>query len=181
MKKGLKILIGVAIGVGICVCVPSLSLWSHRNTAISLEQQIEAQLVANKSDYDSMWKKFQEETQVTELQAEQFKDVYNDLIQGRNQDNNLLFKAIQEQNPQMDTMLYSNLQRDISASRDSFSNNQKKLTDIVREYNTYIEKKPIMKLITGRERKDVNDYVVTSEKTEEAFSSKKDNESFKLK
>lgn len=181
MNKGLKIGLGVIIGILLIVGIPTMSLWSHRNVAISLEEQIEAQETANKSDYDTMWKKFKEETQVTELQAEQIKDVYNDLIQGRNQDTDLLFKVVKEDNPKLDTAVYTKLQKDISSSRDNFSNNQKKIADKIREYNTYIEKKPFMKMITGRQKKDANDYIVTSEKTEDAFSTNKDNDSFSLK
>ena len=99
MNKGLKIGLGIIVGILLIVGIPAMSLWSHRNVAISLEEQIEAQETANKSDYDTMWKKFKEETQVTELQAEQMKDVYNDLIQGRNQDTDLLFKVVKEDNP----------------------------------------------------------------------------------
>ena len=107
--------------------------------------------------------------------------IYNDLIQGRNQDTNLLFKVVKEDNPKLDTAVYTNLQKDISSSRDNFSNNQKKIADKIREYNTYIEKKPFMKMITGRQKKDANDYIVISDKTEDAFSTNKDNDSFSLK
>ncbi|MCP1184939.1 hypothetical protein [Paenibacillus sp. 1781tsa1] len=173
MKKAL-ISIGIIIGVLILVIAISVgTIWSHRNTAVKLEERIEAQYVSNQSNYDNMWKKFKEMTQVTDLQAEQIKDVYTGLIAGRYDDQGLLFKMVQEQNPQLDTSVYSQLQREISAGRQQFDNNQKQITDIIREYNTYIKVHFIMASITQRTIYDMNKYVITSEQTQDAFKTKK--------
>lgn len=174
-----KVLIGFGITLGTIILIALISgglLWSHRNTAVSLEERINAQYVSNQSNYDSMWKSLKEMTQVTDLQAQQFKDVYTGLIEGRNQDQNLLFKAIKEQNPQLDTKVYTEIQREISANRKTFDNSQKQIADIIREYNTYIQKHPIMTMITGRKTKDAKEFIVTSDKTDKAFSTGKDNE-----
>ena len=55
-------------------------IWGQRTTAVKLENRIKGQYLANQSEYDNMWKKFVEIAQVTEMQAEHFKDVYTDLI-----------------------------------------------------------------------------------------------------
>lgn len=146
---------------------------SQRNQAVALEQKIKAKYTSNKSNYDSMWKQMVEITQVSQLQAEQFKDVYTGLITGRNQDQNLLFKMIKEDNPKLDTKIYTDLARNISDNRKTFNNNQDQLTDIIREYNTYIQLKFVMAAITGRIELDPNDYITTSEQTTQAFDSKK--------
>lgn len=140
MKRGLIITLGIVGSLLLILFISVGILWRHRNTAVALEERIDAQYVANQSNYDNMWKKFVEMTQVTEIQAEQFKDVYMDLISGRYENNQVLFKMVQEQNPQLDTNVYAQLQREISAGRSTFDNNQKKITDMVREYNTYIRK-----------------------------------------
>lgn len=176
MKKALMAM-GLGLGIVIiAVLIGGGTLWSHRNTAVELEETIKAQYTANQSNYDAMWKSLKEMTQVTELQAEQFKDVYTDLITGRNQDTGLLFKAIQEQNPQLDTTVYTEIQREISSNRKVFDNNQKKIADIIREYNTYIKKHPIMAALTSRTEIDSSDYIVTSDKTDKAFFTGKDDE-----
>ena len=175
-----KVLIGFGIVVLLAIIGVS-TIWSSRNTAVALEERIEAQFASNKSNYDNMWKKFKELTQVTEIQAEQMKDVYKDLITGRYNDTKLLFKAVQENNPNLNTEVYAQLQREISAGRNTFDNNQKQIADIIREYNTYIKKKIIMSVITGRQPKDINKYIVTSEKTEKAFESGQDNETINLR
>lgn len=180
MKKMGAIILGVfSILIIICLILGG-TLLSHRNTAVSLEERIESQYIANQSNYDSMWKTLKEMTQVTELQANQFKDLYYGLIQGRYQDENLLFKSIQEQNPNLDTNVYKEIQREISANRKTFDNNQKQIADIIREYNTYIKKHFIMASITNRQPKNAKDYIVTSDRTEKAFESGKDYE-IKLK
>jgi len=174
-----KVLLGFGMTLVTIFLIALISggvLWSHRNTAVSLEERIKAQYVSNQSNYDSMWKSLKEMTQVTDIQAQQFKDVYTGLIEGRNQDQNLLFKAIKEQNPQLDTKVYTGIQREISANRKTFDNNQKQIADIIREYNTYIQQKPVMTMITGRKDIDAKDYVVTSDKTDKAFKNGKDEE-----
>jgi hypothetical protein len=154
--------------------IGAATLWSHRNTAVELEERIAMQYKANQNSYDNMWKKFVELTQVTELQAQQMKDVYTDLIAGRYQDSNLLFKMVQENNPTLDTGTYTQLQRQIEAGRNTFKNDQDKLLDIIREYNAKVRRWFIMSAITGRTRIDENNYIITSERTEDAFNSKKD-------
>lgn len=171
MKKGISIILMVLL---IIFGIGGINLWNHRNKAVDLEERIEAQYTSNKSNYDAMWKSFKEMTQVTELQANQFKELYTDLISGRYENTDLLFQAVQEQNPQLDTAVYTELQREISNGRKTFDNNQSKVVDIIREYNSYIKKHPIMKAITGREVKDSNEYIVTSERTDNAFNDKKD-------
>lgn len=94
--------------------------------------------------------KFKEMTQVTDLQAEQFKDVYVDLISGRYEDSKLLFKAVQEQNPNLNGEVYTKLQNEISAGRTEFDRNQKKITDMIAEYNRLVQHRGIlMAMLTG--------------------------------
>jgi hypothetical protein len=151
-------------------------LLGFRSDAVSLQNRVEAQHVSNKSNYDSMWKKFKEMTQVTELQAEQFKDVYTGLIQGRNQDSGLLFKMVQEQNPTLSPEVYNNLQREIASSRNVFDNNQNKVIDIIREYNTRIETGTgfIFNVFFSFKHLDANQFIITSDRTQDAFTNKKD-------
>ncbi|AET59262.1 MULTISPECIES: hypothetical protein [Paenibacillus] len=176
---GKKVLIGFAIFMGVIIlfCVITVgSIWSHRNTAVKLEGRIEAQYLSNQSNYDNMWKKFKEMTQVTDLQAGQVKEVYTGMITGRYNDTNLLYQAVHEQNPRLATSVYTDLQREIAASRQQFDNNQKQMMDIVREYNTYIKVHFIMASLTNMKTYDMSQYIVTSDQTEDAFTKKKADE-----
>jgi hypothetical protein len=179
-KKGPnKILLGclgVVVFVMLIVAITAAMMLDFRSNVVSLQNRVEAQHISNKSNYDSMWKKFKEMTQVTELQAEQFKDLYTGLIEGRNQDTGLLFKMVQEQNPTLSPDVYTNLQLEIASSRNVFDNNQKKVIDIIREYNTRINTGTgfIFNIIFNYQKLDANDFIVTSDRTQEAFDNKKD-------
>ncbi|PAD70637.1 hypothetical protein CHH83_02205 [Bacillus sp. 7586-K] len=173
-----KLIIGClgVIGVFILIIVIFAALlWNQRGEAINLETKIEAQLKSNESNYDSMWKRFTEMTQVTDIQADQFKDVYTDLISGRYEDTDLLFKMVQEQNPQLNGEVYTKLQNEISSARIEFDRNQKKLLDIIAEYNRLVQHRGVvMALITNREPINSDEYIVTSERSEKAFETGKD-------
>lgn len=174
MKKRLTITLSILGFVAVTGVYSASTLWRHRNVAVDLEEQINAQYNVNQSNYDNMWKRFKEITQISDIQAEKFKYVYQGLIEGRYKDEKLIFKSIQENNPQLDTKLYSDLQREVAASRREFANDQQKEIDVIREYNTYIRKYPIMTYITHREKIDETKYYITSNKTQDAFKNKKD-------
>lgn len=173
VKQIAWIIIGVLV-ISLIIC--TANLLSHRMEIISLEQRIDAQYITNQSNYDNMWKKFKEMTQVTELQAEQFKDVYTELIQGRYEDQSLLIQMVKEENPQLGSEVYTNLQNAIESGRNSFANDQMKITDIIREYNTQVQRYVVLNTFMGRELKNAKDYVVTSDRTQNAFDTRKDDQ-----
>jgi hypothetical protein len=80
---------------------------------------------------------------------------------------------VSEDNPDLDNGVYTQLQQAIEAGRNSFKNDQDKILDIIREYNSSIRKWIIMTSLTGRERIDENQYIITSEETDNAFKDKK--------
>lgn len=171
-----KVIIGTLSAIMILLIISVGTIWSHRNTMVELEERLEAQYTSNKSSYDNMWKKFKEMAQVTDMQADKMKELYQGLIDGRNKDTKLLFKMIKEDNPKLDQSTFTNLQNEIASSRNAFNNNQKQIADIVREYNTYVKKKFITANFWGYKVKDSNNYITTSDRTKDAFENKKDDE-----
>lgn len=160
----------IALVAIIIFVIAGASTWSSYKKAVSMEAQYTAQLQANKSNHSSMWTKVKQLTQVTDKQAEQFKDVYTDLIAGRNQDTNLLFKAIQEQNPQLDPGVYEKLSDEIVAGRNAFDMNQQSLADKASRYNTFLKSHPIMSSITGRQPIDASKDIIIVESTIDAYN-----------
>lgn len=177
MKKGTVVGLGMVVILGLGTVGAGISLLSTRNIAVSLEESIQSQLVANKSNYDNMIKSAKEMVQVTDLYADDFERIYQGLIEGRysgeeNQKQlNNLFKVVHESNPNLDSTAYTTLQRELSANRKTFDNKQVMISDKIREYNTYIKKHFIMATITNRTTMDANKYIVTSNDTENAFKS----------
>lgn len=182
-SKSIGCLIGVIFGVSVLAggVIGGITLLSNRNTIITLEQAIESQYTANKSNYDSMIKSAKEMAQVTDMYAEDFEKIYSGLISGRyageeSQQLNSLFKVVQESNPTLDSTVYTTLQRELSANRKTFDNNQAKVVDRIREYNTFVERKFITSAILNKQKIDSSKYIVTSESTEDAFNSGKADE-----
>lgn len=182
MKKGAVIGLGIAIAIGVGSIGVGASLLTTRNVAVGLEQSIDAQLVANKSNYDSMVKSAKEMVQVTDKYAEDFEKIYKGLVEGRysgeagQKQLDTLFKVVHESNPNLDPTVYTTLQRELSANRKVFDGKQAMVADKIREYNTYIKKHFIMASITNRETKDANKFIVTSDATQNAFDSGKADE-----
>lgn len=175
MKKVTSIIVGVLGTVAIGAMIFGGSIWGNRNDIVSVDETIKSQLVANKSNYDNMWKRFVEEAQVTDKQAKQFKETYEGIISGRyGNDKNVILKLVQESNPQLNQETYVQLQRDISAARISFDNNQKSIADMVGEYNRLVRKHVVTTYIFGFKTKDANEFIVTSDRTDDAFTNKKD-------
>ena len=177
MKK--VVIAGIAFVVLVMV-VGAISVTTflvHRSTVIHLQSKIESQYSTNKSSYDNMWKSFKESAQVTDMQAEDFKDTYEGMISGRYEnDKNLLVKVVQEQNPSLNGAAYTELQQQVEDGRAKFHNNQEKISDMIGEYNADIQNYFVMNAICNFKKLDPNDYIVTSEKTENAFKTGKDDE-----
>lgn len=170
--------LGVFLIMVLIAVIFVFGIFNFRSTVVSLENRIDAQYTANQSNYDNMWKKFKEMTQVTDIQADQFKEVYTDLISGRYEDPDLLFKMVSEQNPSLGTEVYTTLQLEIASGRTVFDNNQAKIVDMVREYNTYINTGLgyFYNFIFNYEQIDTDKFIVTSELTQKTFDSGKSDE-----
>lgn len=171
MKKGTAIALAIVALIFGTLLISGVNILAARNTIITLEESIDQQLKANKSNYDSMVKSAKEMVQVTDMYAEDFERIYKELIEGRNQDQHLLFKVVQESNPNLDSTVYTTLQRELSANRKTFDNNQAKVLDRIREYNTYVKKRFIVAAILNKRPIDSDKYIVTSNATEDAFNS----------
>lgn len=175
MSKGLKIFLAIFLSLCLIIGISLGNLWSHWKHVQVLENGIEAQIDKNKSNYDAMWKSFTESVQVSKLQASQVKEVYTDLISSRYTDTNVLFKMVTEDNPQLDTKLYTRIQELIESGRATFDSNQGHLTAKVEAYNNYIVDKVVLKIIRPEiKKKNASDYMVLSTKTDNAFETGQD-------
>lgn len=174
MKIVAIVLVVIAVlGVG---CASSII--GYRNTWVAQERGLQAQQSQNKNSYDSMVKKVRETAQVPEMYAEDFEKVYRATMEGRYGENGsrAMMQWITEQNPQLDSTLYRQVQQVIEAGRNDFATNQKLLVDKRREYEISIDQFPgnIVAGLMGFPRIDLTQFdVVTSGETETAFETKK--------
>ena len=173
MKKVISI---IAIALVVLILGSGMSIWATRCKILDYQEDINATYTANQVAFDTKWKKFKELAQVSKLQEQQFKDVYTDLITGRNQDKNLLMKMVQEDNPQLDTSVYTKIQEAIITDESDFKNDQKDIVSKVATYNQYINRHPVVVSLITAKKMDPNKFVVTSNTTQNAFETGKSDE-----
>jgi hypothetical protein len=152
-----------------------------RQDCVRAENGLEAQYDQNKNNYDNMWKSFKEMAQVSEMYTADLKKVYDSAIQGRYDDKekNLLFKFVQEHNPNFSDGLYVKLQARIEAGRNAFMAEQQTLLDKKRAYKDLLGGNTALfvNMWFNFPRVDLNKYnIVTSDKTETEFKAGKADE-----
>lgn len=159
----------IVLGVGVS------GLWiSSTNKEVSLRNQVNAKQIANRASFETTWKILQQKAGVTEEYKEAFKEIYPKLIEGRNQDKNLLAKFVTESNPQFDTSLLKDLMVSIEAERKRFYNDQVLLLDYKRAHDDLRMKLPSSLFVGHVPPLEIT--IVTSDKTEDVFKTGKDND-----
>ncbi len=173
MKKGLLVA-ALIMGALILVC-GGIGI-STSNSEVRLRNEAEAQQENLKVVFDATWKIISQKAGVSEKYADDFKDIYPKLMEGRYGDEHggAMMSWITEHNPEFDTSLYQDLMRSIEAERTKFAREQKVLLDIVREHNNVRETLPGSIFVGSRPEIEVK--LVTSAKTDEAFSSGQEND-----
>ena len=179
MGKGLAITLGVLLVLGISGVSCGGWVIGTRNEFVQQEQGIKAQYDQNRNNYDNFVKSVIETAGVAGKYADDLAKVTRAAIEGRYGANGsqAVFQWIQEQNPQVDASIYKKIQQVIEAGRLSFETNQKTLIDKKRVYETMLNQFPgnLVAGMMGFPKIDLDKYgIVTSDRTEKAFETKKD-------
>ena len=168
---GIAILVFIVVGA---ICF-GCQLTSVYNTHISLKNQIEAKQKANEASFDTMWKKIQQVSNVSDKYKQGLKEVLIAYTEGRKEDSkNMLMRWGNEAVPNFDSTLYKQVNNVIVSSRDDFYKDQQILLDLNRQHNEFVERFPnnIFCSILKIEKIDIK--IVTSTKTEQAFETGKE-------
>lgn len=177
-----RTILGVLIALGL-VALLGLILFSmyasYNNTEIALRKQIEAKQKDNENVFDNFWKKLQEVGGIPDRERETAKAIFVEHASARTvHGEGHMMAWIKESLPKLDVSLYRNLMNLVASSRDDWRSNQTRLLDMQRERNTLIEQIPARWFISNITPSNV--VIVTSARTEAAFSSGKDENTFKL-
>ena len=145
-------------------------IWSHII--------VNAQYKQNQNNYDNYYKTVKELVQVSDKYESSFKKVYDGMMQGRygEKGSKAMFQWIQENNPQLDSAMWSKVQNAIVAGRKDFESNQKMLLDKKQQYKSSIRQVPatFIAQFMGFPKIDLKEMdIVTSGETESAFKTKK--------
>lgn len=179
---GKMIAVLVAIAIVIIGGISALSIGGYvisvRNDSVELETAFSAQVEANKSTHDKMWKILQQKAGISAQYSEDFGKNFAAIMSNRygNPDTrtNSMMLWIQEKNPEFSIDLYKDLSRSVEALRTEFDMVQKKMIDIKRVHDNLRLKFPSSLAMFGKNELQLK--LVTSGRTEKAFETGQDND-----
>ena len=179
MTASSKILIVVGIVIAGFVALLAGSYISAFNGGNRMEQGIVAVYDNNQNVLSTYSNKVAEAAQIPAMQRDDLKDVVTAALDARygEQGSQAMMQWIKEQNPTIDSAVYTQLQRIIEAGRDDFGAAQTQLIDRKRVYNTQLGSfwSGTWLSIAGYPKIDLDDYkIVLNEKTRETFKSGND-------
>jgi hypothetical protein len=171
----MKPIIATAIGVGSIVGVLAVSYISAYNTANRLEQRIQATYVDNQNVLAQYSNRIAEAAQIPAMQRDDLAEVVTAALDARygEDGSQAMIQWIQEQNPTIDSTVYVELQRIISAGRQDFQTAQTRLIDQKRVYETAMGSfwQGTWMGLAGYPRINLDDFgIVTNARTDEVFS-----------
>jgi hypothetical protein len=172
----MKTLIATAIVVGGIVVIGAGSYVSAYNTGNRLENVIKATFTDNKNVLAQYSNRIAEAAQIPAMQRDDLTAVVTAALDARYGDegSQAMFQFIQEQNPNIDSAVYVELQRIISGGREDFRIAQTRLIDQKRVYETALGSfwGGTWMSVAGYPKVDLDEYViVTNARTEDAFDS----------
>lgn len=176
-KKLLTVIVVLAAALlfGVVSLVWGVSTY---NTQAGLLNQYEMKIKDNQNSFDVMWKKISQVCQIADAKKDAFKEIFSGYAAARTvQGSGQVMNWIKENAPaNVDLKVFDNAQNIVVASRDSFAARQTELISIAESYNLNMVTMPrgfVLKLFGF---KNIDPKIVTSSRTEEAFSSGRDDD-----
>lgn len=158
-------------------------LYNQQNV---LKQEILAKQKNNQSEFDNMWKKIKQISNVSDKYKDGFVEALTSYAEARSNkgatagkgsvNSPLAINALQEAIPNLSNETYQQLNNTIASSRDRFTEQQKQLVDMEREYNTLITSFPNVLIFKAMGISEIHTTIVTSSKTEKSFATGKDDD-----
>lgn len=140
--KAAIVVLGSIGAIMVLVAGLLVGMWFHySNYGAATETALEAQVTDNRQMLGKHSTQIGEMAQVNTMYRDDLSKVYSDALEGRYGENGsgAIMQWIQEQNPNMDSALYTRLSQKIEANRDEFTNAQRILIDQKRAYETQIK------------------------------------------
>jgi hypothetical protein len=180
--KAALITMGVVLGL---IVMFGISYAGAYNTANRLETGVKAAWTSNQNVLAQYSNKIAEAAQIPAMQRDDLKDVVTAALDARYgaDGSKAMFQFIKEQNPTIDSTVYTQLQRMMEAGRDDFRLAQDKLIDQKRVYETKLGSlwTGTMMGVAGFPRVPLDTYnIVINNRTEDAFKTGKE-EAIKLR
>lgn len=164
-------LIGI---VGISAIFIIVAAVGYSNNEIRLRSSFHAQEKNNESSFDKMWKVIQQQAGVAETERESFRNTYVDIMNSTRgvAGNGQLASFFTQAKVDISPKLFEQLMNSIEAQRESFHRDQQKLISIHKMHSDSLTTAPSSLICGWREPLTLK--LVTSTRTESAFSTGKD-------
>lgn len=166
----------VAIMIGM-ISIPSYI--SAANYGNRTEQALLVKVENNENIYANGTQKVIEIAQVPAMYAADLGKLTRDAISGRYgaDGSKAVFQMLREQNPQLDSKMYTKIQQVIEAFRDEFKNNQTEMLDMKRTYSTTLGNvwQGFWLKLAGYPKTDLSKFaIVSTDKAAETFKTHRD-------
>lgn len=150
-------------------------LINYQSSEVRLRATITQKQKTNEASRDTMFNILKNKAGVLEQHREDFKAIWVDLVGKRYEnDKGVLFKWVQEKNPEWDTSLYKDLMVSIEAERHRFLRDQVELASLKVSHDTLLNSPVSGFFLSGRAPIEIT--IVTSSGSQEAFRTGTDDE-----
>jgi hypothetical protein len=138
VSTGLVVGLAAVGAIAMVAVVIVASYVSAANMGNRMEKQLDAQYVQNQNVLGQYTLKIQEAVQVPTMYKDDLKEVLTKAMQGRYgaDGSKAVFNWIKENNLSFDSSLYTKVQQMIEAGRNEFANEQRRMIDVKRAYET---------------------------------------------
>lgn len=159
--------------VALLIC--GLMYFSYTNAEIRQRNLVETEKVNYEASYDQLFKTLQQVAQVPEAAKKAFKEMYIPLMEARyGNEDQMLMKWIQEQNPVFDFSLYANVQKAVETHRETFFQAGRKLKAMQMEHVNMLTTVPSRWFVGDKDSIKVT--IVTSTKAKKVIETGVDND-----
>jgi len=177
-----KIIILTVVGIVALLAISVFFTYvSVNNNAIQKYKACGAQNGNIEAVHNEMWTILKDQAKVPAAYADNFDKIYTDMIGGRySKGDGTLMKWIQESNPKFDNTLYVTLMNSIEIQRTNFANQQKRMIDMKRDYDTYITQIPAKWFVTKENSKQFVYVPISCSVTKEVMKTRVDDNEISL-
>ena len=167
-------LAAVALITGAVLLATGISIY---NTQASLKNAYEMKVKSNEAEFDNMWKKIQQSTQIADAKKDGFRQIFTEYAKGRTAEGQgRMMTWVKETIPNVNLNIYNKVLNIMTGSRDSWTFRQNEAVDIARQYNQNLVTFPKNMLLHLFGFEKIDPKIVTSSRTEQAFSTGKDDD-----
>jgi hypothetical protein len=160
-----KIIIALFIGLAVLAGGIFVMYISYNNQAAGLKADIADQQRKIEVRFDTMWKTIAQSAEIKESYKDDFKEIWTDLIRGRYENGaGQVMAWIKEQNPSLDSTIYTKLMTLVESERHALERAQGKLSQIAAAEQKLYTTRPSGWFVSGSPTEIV---IISSDKTKQ--------------